>query len=177
MAVVGWALSEIQVNLSVFGLGGGTVTWARTAGDRQIARSVITFLEDRRLLFGRRHLEDEEHCIHSANDIRIFIGRRISESDPGDQLEGALRVIRWAARRFVDAGGPRGTNFSHRSSAAVTDRFSLALGELRAHVGAQLAVLTHVYELPVEYELAQIIPDIDDDESEQDLSWIPGFGT
>lgn len=47
-------------SFSVLGIG---INWERTPGDERIARAVIIFLEDRRLLFGDRHLEGEAHCV------------------------------------------------------------------------------------------------------------------
>ena len=37
---------------------GFSVNWEKVPGDEEVARQVITFLEDRRLLFGKRHGED-----------------------------------------------------------------------------------------------------------------------
>jgi hypothetical protein len=52
---------------------GFSVQWDYAEGDEEVARRVIIFLEDRRLLFGERHLEDEMHCLQSAIEIRYFL--------------------------------------------------------------------------------------------------------
>lgn len=57
--------SGVEVNASVLGTG-ATLTWAKTPGDEAVARAVVTFLEDRRVLFGDRHMEDELHCVRSS---------------------------------------------------------------------------------------------------------------
>lgn len=155
---------------SAFGFG---VDWQRTEGDRAIARQVITFLEDRRLLFGARHIEDEAHCVQSALQIRALMTDQITRAKPGNELETCLRAMRAACRRFVEAGGPEGRNFVERYGAGV-DVFSLALGDMRTAVGVQVGLITTAFDLPLEPELASIIPPGDDDG--QDLTWIPGFG-
>ena len=55
---------------------GGGASWEYTESDKKIARAVVTFLEDRRVLFGDRHCEDERYCIHSAIAIRAFLKTR-----------------------------------------------------------------------------------------------------
>jgi hypothetical protein len=60
-------------SFSVLGIG---INWERTPGAEKIARAVISFLEDRRLLFGSRHIEDEAHCVSSALDCRTFSPNR-----------------------------------------------------------------------------------------------------
>jgi hypothetical protein len=80
--------------------------------------------------------------------------------------------MRTAMRAFVDAAGPDASNFRyHRGH--MTDRFSLALGELRSWVGFHLAVIADQYGIDVEPDLAQILPpDVSDD---NDPSIIPGW--
>lgn len=149
------------------------IQWQRTAGDREVSRKVVTFLEDRRLLFGDRHVEDEGHCIASALQIRAFLTDQITDAKPGKELEASLRAMRAACRRFVEVGGPQGRNFIRSHYSYEADGFSLAIGDLRTAIGYQLAVILSQYPLPVEHGLASILPPADDDG--QDLSWIPGF--
>lgn len=146
------------------------VQWAKTAGDKDIARAVVVFLEDRRVLFVDRHMEDEQHCMQSALQIRSFLTEQITKAKPGKDLEEALRRMRSACRRFLEAAGPRGEHFWHHPGYG-HDPFFLALGELRASVGAQLALILSQYPMRLERELASILPVEDDGE---DLGWLPG---
>lgn len=159
--------------LTGIGIPIGSMQWQKTSGDRQISRRVVTFLEDRRLLFGDRHVEDESHCISSALEIRSFLTDQITDAKPGEQLEAALRAMRAACRKFIDVGGPHGRNFNRSHYPYPADGFSLALGDLRTAVGHQIAVILSQYSMEVEPELASILPARDDDE--QDLSWMIGF--
>lgn len=151
----------------------GGISWEKTPGDRDIARRVVTFLEDRRVLFGDRHMEDEGHCVASALEIRAFLTDQITSAEPGKELEVSLRAMRASARRFVDAGGPHGRDFVQSHSMFQTDRFSLALGDLRTAIGYQLAVILSQYPMPIEEQLASILPAADEDGG--DLSWIADF--
>lgn len=67
---------------------------------------MITFLEDRRLLFGKRHSEDELHCVRSAIEIRRFLTEELTNAKPGKSLAESIRAMRTAMRAFVDAAGP-----------------------------------------------------------------------
>ena len=146
------------------------VQWTKTARDKDIARAVVVFLEDRRVLFADRHVEDEQHCVESVLQIRAFLTEQIKQTKPGKDLEVALRHMRSACRRFLEAAGPRGREFWHHPGSG-HDPFFLALGELRASFGAQLALILSQYPMRLERELASILPVEDDGEG---LSWLPG---
>lgn len=132
------------------------INWEKAPGDAAVARRVVTFLEDRRLLFGVRHCEDELHCVQSAIEIRRFLTNEVTKAEPGSLVE-SLRAMRAAMRMFVDAAGPNATYYRHREPTG-TDRFSLALGELRTLMGLHLAVIADQYGIAVEPDLAQILP-------------------
>jgi hypothetical protein len=82
------------------------VQWTKTARDKDIARAVVVFLEDRRVLFAHRHVEDEQHCVESVLQIRTFLTEQIMQAKPGKDLKLALRHMRSACRRFLEAAGP-----------------------------------------------------------------------
>lgn len=156
-------------SFSVLGIG---INWERVPDDERIARAVIIFLEDRRLLFGDRHLEDEAHCVSSALACRTFLTKQIAETEPGKPLETTLKSMRAAFRQFVERGGPHGCNFQHHRSMYQADPFSLALGDLRTQVGEQLARIAWRYDIEIDDELARILPPEDDG---TDPWWPVGF--
>ena len=151
---------------------GFSVNWEKVPGDHDVARRVITFLEDRRLLFGERHSEDELHCVHSAIEIRRFLTEELSNAKPGKSLAESLRAMRTAMRAFVDAAGPDACNFRYHHG-HMTDSFSLALGELRSRVGLHLALIADQYGIEIEPDLALILPP--DVSADNDLSIIPDW--
>jgi hypothetical protein len=149
---------------------GFSVNWEKVPGDEEIAKKVISYLEDRRLLFGRRHLDDQLHCVQSANDIRRFLTDQLSQAKVGKSLEQSLRAMRAAAREFVEAAGPNARNFSY-DEGALNHEFGRALGRLQGLVGQHVALIADKYGIEVESELAQILPPMVDD----DPSFVPGF--
>ena len=159
-----------MTGLGAFGL---SVDWERIDGDEATACRLVAFLEDRRLLFGPRHCKDELHCVRSALEIRAFLTNEIANGTVGRSLSASLRAMRAGCRAFVEAAGPDGCNFRHRD-AVNTDWFSLALGEMRALFGVQLAVVAASYDLDVEPELRTIMPPATDDDGAP-LDWMPGF--
>lgn len=156
-------------SVSILGFG---IDWERTDGDEKVARYVVGFLEDRRLLFGDRHAEDEGHCVASALECRALLTSQLAESGLGRQLEGSLKAMRASFRQFVERGGPHGRNFQRHRSTYEADPFSLALGDLRAQVGEQLARVAWRYDLELDDALAAILPP---DTNRDDISWLPGF--
>jgi hypothetical protein len=156
-------------SVSILGFG---IDWERTVGDERITRFVLGFLEDRRLLFGDRHIEHEAHCVASALECRAMLTSQLAEQNLGRQLEASLKAMRASFRMFVERGGPHGQHFQRHPSTYEVDRFSLALGDLRAQVGEQLARVAWRYDLEVDEELAAILPP---DPDRDDVSWLPGF--
>jgi hypothetical protein len=80
--------------------------------------------------------------------------------------------MRTAMRAFVDAAGPDACNFRYHHG-HMTDRFSLALGELRSRVGLHLAVIAGQHGIEVEPDLAQILPP--DVAADNDPAILPGW--
>jgi hypothetical protein len=151
---------------------GFSLNWEKVPGDVKVARRVVTFLEERRLLFGDNHSEDELPCVRSALEIRRYLYDELAKAKPGKSLEQSMRAMRAAMRAFIDAAGPNAVNFRYHH-AHMTDSFSLALGELRSLIGLHLAVIVDQYGIDLDDELAQILPP--DIAVDRDLSFIPGF--
>lgn len=159
----------IRINgLNVLGYG---VQWVKVDSESDLARRLILLLEDRRVLFGPRHLEDEYECVRSVLSIRSEIGDLIVSAKPGQQLERSMRAIRSACRGFLDLAGPDGSSFHHGFHAMPgNDLFSRALAELRVLVGLQVGLIANYYsKVELTAELASIVPRAEDDD---DLDWV-----
>lgn len=150
--------------IGAFGL---SLNWEKVDGDKQIARNVITFLEDRRILFADYHGENEVLCVRSAIEARNFLTDQISQAKPGRSLDASLRAMRTSFRHFVELGGFDGHNFGRHRYVSDLDPLSLALGALRSEVGLQILLIAYYYGLEVEDELAAILPVIADDEPDE----------
>lgn len=142
------------------------VQWELKDGDKAIAKQLVSFLEDRRLLFGDRHCEDELHCVKSALAIRGYLTDQIMNSGAGSPLITIMKALRGACRKFLDSAGPDAREFRNGGRYyGETDPFSLALGDLRTAFGYQLAVLLDRYGIEIEEDLASILPAADEPDS------------
>jgi hypothetical protein len=162
-----------MMGYEVTGVGafGFSVNWEKSKGDKAIAVAVITFLEDRRLLFGERHVEDEMHCVMSAIEIRSFLTEQITIAKPGKSLAASVRAIRMACRRFVEKAGPNAEYFRANSwGPHPSPHFAIALGDLRTFVGLHVALIASQYKIEVEEDLRSILPSLVDD-VDDDSGW------
>lgn len=137
-------------------------SWETVPGDGEVARAVIRFLEDRRLLFGQRHAEDERHCVASALQIRKFHTTQITREKPGKDLERCLEGMRTSFRHFMERGGPDGRNFTNGYHyVSGVGAFQLFIKNLRNEVGLYFAYMLSNYSIDVSPELRTILPKLD----------------
>jgi len=153
---------EIVSRITGFSVPVFGISWNPPEPEVAVARRVLAFLEDRRVLFNPYYLEVPAHCIQSVLDIRQFVTREIGQL-PGESKLGAhLRGIRAACRKFLDNVQP---DSQRRSRPYMLDpsgsEFFTALGELRASIGMHIAAIALMHGLDVEGELATILPGSD----------------
>jgi hypothetical protein len=148
---------EIAARLTGFSVPLFGVSWDPPEPDVTIARRVLAFLEDRRVLYNAYHLEVEEQCFHSVTEIRQFLTTEIGALDKGSKLGEHLRGIRAACRHFLDESGPANRRL-HRGWGPFEAPFFTALGELRAAIGAHVGALAVMHGLDVEEQLASVLP-------------------
>ena len=152
---------------------GFSINWEKVPGDEDVARRIVTFLENRRLLFAERHCEDELECVRSAIEIRNRLTDELTQAKPGKSLASSIRAMRISFRNFVDAAGPRAQNFRGHFGPPGMDPFSGELQKLRDLVGLHLEVIADKYDIDIEPDLAQILPPTVSDEN--DMSILPGW--
>ncbi|WEX89945.1 hypothetical protein PZN02_005282 [Sinorhizobium garamanticum] len=154
------------------------VSWNPPASDRDAVRKFLAFLEDSRALFNPLSAEVEDHVIASIHAIRrecVTAVGALGEKAPG---VAHVRAIGAACRRFLDEPYPtfddimecrRDPYFDrdeshgqlrHRTHPAA---FFTALGEFRAFVDAQIAMLFGLYEVDIHGDLVRILPPQMDD--------------
>ena len=148
------------INCPVFG-----VAWSPSETQRTIAKRVITFLEDRRVLYVDSKMEHPGHCVESVLRIREFLTHELSQLGQPSEFEQSLRAMRAACRKFLDSVGPNdspiiqfGAHRNHYASWA----FNGALGEFRGVCGIHIAQIAVGNGLDVENDLASILPDSDE---------------
>jgi hypothetical protein len=145
-----------RIKLTGFSIPWFGLSWTVTDGDREAARRVINVLEDRRVLYGERSMEDQLHCWRSAQTIREYLTTEINATRSGSGVHETLKRMRAAARAFVDSAGTDLEAWSVRGR--LTDPFSVALGVFQSTMGQHVAVLAEQYNVTVDRELATILP-------------------
>lgn len=147
------------------------VSWTPPTVDVTVARKFITFVETRRVLFSSYTNEVPEECVQSVLQIRAFITETLGSGGIADELAAPLRLARRYCVRFLarvsatedrhDDQAPRRHMFREARWAMHDYWFGEALGELRAGVGLQIAIVAAAYGLDVEDDLARTLPDPD----------------
>jgi hypothetical protein len=136
------------------------VSWNPPPADVTVARRVITFLEDRRVLFVDESIEVPSQCVSSVIEVRRYLTSEIQQLAEGE-LCGSLRAMRAACRKFlesVDDDGGIVVRYGHHHGHWASWRFGGALGELRGVFGVHIARIAAQNGLDVEDDLARILP-------------------
>ncbi|MFF3847000.1 DUF6650 family protein [Streptomyces sp. NPDC002328] len=157
---------EIMRRIKGFSTPLGGVDWDLPLPQRAVAKKVVVYLEDRRVLTMPRAVmhavEEPDHCVASVLQIRETLTQILMDPDTGDDLAENLKAMRAACRRFLNAAGPNHSGHVHGHFESAT--FGAALGELRAVFGIQLGVIAARYKLELSEELADILPAPDTDD-------------
>lgn len=165
MASMKWR--EIGSRITGFSVPFFGVSWNPPAAEVTVARRVIQFLEDRRVLYNPYHLEVPDQCVHSVVEIRKFLTAELGNLKPDSELVPHLRTIRAACRKFLDdvnldRGRPRPPRFYHGYGDV---ELFVALGEFRGAMSPHVAAIAVRYGIDIEGDLAKILPAGDDEEA------------
>lgn len=141
------------ISLPWFGL-----SWETKDKERDLARQLIKFLEDRRVLFGISEIETVSECIGSINKIRDFLTTLVINSKEDSQLEQSIQILRKSCRKFMnDISTNRGRMPVHLyNSRFDQNKLFAMLGEMRAVLGKEILALSLTYEIDVDDELFAI---------------------
>jgi len=150
---------EIASKLTGFSTPVIGASWVPPKNQREIAKSVVIFLEDKRVLYNPSELEDPQHCISSVLAIRQFLTEKMNDLDQNCELAKNLRTMRLACRKFLDSAQilDRSLNFSHRPRYDSWVFYS-SLGEMRGVFGMCLSQILLSFGLDIEKDLASILP-------------------
>jgi uncharacterized protein DUF6650 len=136
----------------------GGISWQPPSEtEKQIARRLITYLEDRRVLYDPHEVEVLEHCVASVLQIRAYLTRTLGSLGEDSHLAKTIRAMRAACRRFLqrNAGMARDP---HGAWGVTRWIFDQSLGEMRGTFGICIAELAVQHNLNIEEPLAQILP-------------------
>lgn len=144
------------ISIPVFG-----ISWNPPKLQVSVARRVITFLEDRRVLYVPSQMEMPDYCIRSVLEIRQFLTEELANLESSTELVASLRAMRASCRKFLNTvGDERGdiVMFGGHAGHWASWVFNGALGELRGVFGIHLARIAAQHGLDVEDDLASILP-------------------
>lgn len=137
------------------------VSWKPPESERSVAKRIIAFLEDRRVLYSPSEMEVPDHCVQSVFEIRKTLTTEIAKLDEKAEITASLRAMRAACRKFlntVQADEGRIIRFGAERGHYASWTFNGALGEMRGVFGVHIARLSAAYGVDVENDLAVIIP-------------------
>jgi hypothetical protein len=137
------------------------VSWNPPEQEVAVARRVLAFLEDRRVLYNPYRLEVPHHCVASVLEIRSVLTDEIGRLSSTSKLADHLRGIRAACRKYLDHTGT--DNGAAQTVRWMGPEVLMDLGELRASIGLHVAAITVMHGLDVTGDLAGILPQRDDD--------------
>jgi len=137
------------------------VQWNPPESECAVARRVLAFLEDRRVLFVPSEMEVPRHCVESVLRIREFLTTELGTLNSERELALSLRAMRAACRKFmatVEADDDRIVRFGAGHGHYASWIFNGAVGELRGVFGVHIARIAVSHGLDIEGELASILP-------------------
>ena len=149
----------------------GGANWQPGTPDVEVARRVLSFLEDRRVLYDPLEVEVPQQCVESVLRISEFLTDELAKQGIGNELAGHLRAMGAACRRFLDhlrsPDKPSEFYLPHGDTFMMW-QLNQALGELRAMFGIHLAQIAAKHRLDVEEPLSYVIqvalPALDEEE-------------
>jgi hypothetical protein len=153
--------SEIANRLTGISTPIGGVSWQPAELELSAARRVVTFLEDRRVLYTPSELEVPTHCVDSVLQIRRFLTSEIGKLATKSDLAASLRAMRAARRKFLDSVGGEDSDVvrhAREQGHYASWKFYSALGEMRGVFGIHLARIATCFQIDVEDSLATILP-------------------
>ena len=137
------------------------VSWNPEDTERDFAKEIITFLEDRRVLYNPSEMEVPQHCVDSVLRIREFLTAKISKISYDSELTKSLKAMRAACRKFLNKTGMRNgeiIRFGASRGHWASWEFNGSVGELRGVFGIHVAKIAVTYGIDVEDDLASILP-------------------
>ena len=162
---------EVVSRLTGFSVPIFGVSWNPPEAEVAVARRVVAYLEDRRVLYTPFAWEVPEHCVESVLQIRQFLTEVLLSLPDRKGLAEHVRGMRAACREFLTPTAIEHFDPMHGKRPRILVprnvwdrsgpdewRFWAALGELRSRLGHHLGAIAVMYGLEMEDELATILP-------------------
>jgi len=145
--------TEIASRINGFSIPIFGVSWTPAKADVSIAKSIILFLEDRRMLYVPYEVENPDYVIRSVFMVRAFLTDILTQGQLGGDIENNIRGMRAACRKFLDDHPHNERHVGYRDI-----ELNQSLGEFRGVIGQYVAVLSVRYGIDVRSPLDVILP-------------------
>jgi hypothetical protein len=142
---------------------GASAQWENVETDAKVAQDVVTFLEDRRILFLPVNVEVVECSMGSVRELREFLTEALQRTSPNSPLARCLQLMRGACRDLTTRIDSMGRRESGGYAEWGWSRFDhpdgvMALGIWRGLVLGNVAEIVERYSLVVDGPLAGALP-------------------
>ena len=136
----------------------GGVNWAPPIDEAEVAKKLMVFLEDRRVLFMPFDMEIGLYVLRSIEEIRTRLTKDLEKIDRVSILGESISAMRASCRKFMTQtqDDPMDRRHWHMEGMILQ-----ALGELRAIFGLHIARIACAYDLEIEEQLVPILPQED----------------
>lgn len=133
----------------------GGLNWQPPKDERDVAKKLLIFLEDRRALYMPYNMEIGIYVVDSIQEIRDRLTSDLEDISRSGVLGESITAMRSICRKFLTQTQkpPRRTHHY-----GIESLFWQALGELRAIFGIHIARIACAYDLKVEETLLPILP-------------------
>lgn len=139
------------ISTPIFGL-----QWTPPVIESDEAKSLINYLENKRVLYNPVSMEDANHCTLSVIQIRDELTDMIRNLSGPSRLAQSLKSMRQACANFCDnVGHPDFKNYETPIQRSILER---ELVKLRYKCGLSLAKISIGYGIDVDDNLAAIMP-------------------
>jgi len=133
----------------------GGISWTPSVDERDVAKQLLVFLEDRRALFMPYNMEVEIYVVDSILEIRQRLTEVLEKISRSSVLGESISAMRASCRKFLTEAQDVPRRMHHWR---MEGQIWQALGELRAIFGIHIARVACAYDLEVEEQLEPILP-------------------
>ncbi|MEM9859349.1 MAG: DUF6650 family protein [Bacteroidota bacterium] len=136
------------------------ISWQPKESSRNVAKRILSKLEDRRVLYSPFELEIPTACIKSIREIRYLLTDELSQMDEDEELTNSIRALRSSCRKFLSK--TEKLDIQSIPGTTISDWIFLSsLGELRGVFGIYIAKISLSYGIDIEENIVKIIPEED----------------
>jgi len=142
----------------------GGISWTPPVDERDVAKQLLVYLEDRRALYMPYDMEVGPYVMDSIIEIRQRLTKDLEKISRSSVLGESLSAMRASCRKFLTETQDDPQRRHHWRMEGLVWQ---ALGELRAICGLHIARIACAYDLTIEEQLMPILPAEYDKESSE----------